>query len=125
MLALVGRLAGFGIALLIATHLLDDVQQVCDHVVMIDAGKLLHAGPTEALLHRTGSVRVEVADGGEALAAALVAAGVPVTAADATTVEVAADDPATLDAVRDAVDDLGLALYELSGRRHSLDELFG
>ena len=27
-----------------ATHLLDDVQQVCDHVVMIDAGKLVVSG---------------------------------------------------------------------------------
>ena len=37
MLALVARLGSFGISVLMATHLLDDVQQVCDHVVMIDA----------------------------------------------------------------------------------------
>ena len=41
MLALVARLGTFGISVLMATHLLDDVQQVCDHVVMIDAGKLV------------------------------------------------------------------------------------
>ena len=32
MLALVARLGTFGISVLMATHLLDDVQQVCDHV---------------------------------------------------------------------------------------------
>ena len=44
MLALVARLGTFGISVLMATHLLDDVQQVCDHVVMIDGGKLVVVG---------------------------------------------------------------------------------
>ena len=44
MLALVARLGTFGISVLMATHLLDDVQQVCDHVVMIDAGRLVVSG---------------------------------------------------------------------------------
>ena len=50
-----------------ATHLLDDVQQVCDHVVMIDGGRLVVAGPTDSLLERTGIVTVDV--GGDAAAA--------------------------------------------------------
>jgi ABC-2 type transport system ATP-binding protein len=124
MLALVGRLAGFGISVLLATHLLDDVQRVCDSVVLIDGGRLLHSGPTQALVERTGAVRVELDDGAEALVARLASVGVAATAVDEATLDIAADDPATLDAVRDAVDDLGLALHALTGRRHSLDELF-
>ncbi len=124
MLALVARLAGFGIALLIATHLLDDVQRVCDHVVLLDGGRLLHAGPTDALTQRTGSVRVEVEERAAELVAALGAMGIAATVVDDATADVGADDPATLDAVRDAVDDLGLALHALTGRRTSLDELF-
>ena len=54
MLALVARLAGFGISVVLATHLLDDVQAVCDHVVMINAGQLVLAGPTDELLERAG-----------------------------------------------------------------------
>lgn len=124
MLALVARLAGFGISLIIATHLLDDVQRVCDHVVLLDGGRLLHAGPTAALTQRTGSVRVELEDRAGELVAALAARGVPAAMVDDIIADVAADDPATLDAVRDAVDDLGLALLSLSGRRTSLDDLF-
>ena len=60
MLDLVARLGAFGISVVIATHLLDDVQQVCDHVVMIDGGQLVLSGPTEQLLERTGTVRVDV-----------------------------------------------------------------
>ena len=70
MLGLVARLSGFGISVVLATHLLDDVQRVCDSVVMIDGGRLLHAGPTEELLQRTGTVRVEVDDRADELVAA-------------------------------------------------------
>ena len=60
MLDLVKRLGEFGISVVLATHLLDDVQSVCDHVVMIDGGKLVLSGPTEQLLERAGTVRVDV-----------------------------------------------------------------
>ena len=124
MLALVGRLAGFGIALVVATHLLDDVQRVCDHVVLLDGGRLLHAGPTAALTKRTGAMRVEVDGRAAELAAALTGSGIAATVVDEVTVDVATDDDAALDAVRDAVDDLGLELHMLTGSRTSLDELF-
>ena len=124
MLGLVARLSGFGISVVLATHLLDDVQRVCESVVMIDGGRLLHAGPTEELLQRTGTVRVEVDDRADELVAHLATVGVTSRAATQTSVDVSVDDQATLDTVRDAVDDLGLALLALTGRRHSLDELF-
>jgi ABC-2 type transport system ATP-binding protein len=126
MLALVGRLAGFGISALVATHLLDDVQRVCDQVVMIDGGKLRHAGATQALLHRTGAVRVEVNDGAARLADLLGAAGVAATVVDDATLDVRVDGEGgqVLDLIRDGADDLGLALHALTTRRTSLDELF-
>jgi ABC-2 type transport system ATP-binding protein len=128
MLALVGRLAGFGISTLVATHLLDDVQRVCDHVVMIDGGTLRHAGATGALLHRTGSVRVEVHDGAGRLGDLLGVAGVTVTVVDDATLDVRLDGDGdageVLDLIRDGADDLGLALHAMTDRRTSLDELF-
>jgi len=126
MLALVGRLAGFGISTLVATHLLDDVQNVCDHVVMIDGGTLRHAGATDALVHRTGSIRVEVNDGAQRLADVLVAAGVTVSVVDDATLDVRVDGDGgqVFDAVRDGADDLGLALHAMTTRRTSLEELF-
>jgi ABC-2 type transport system ATP-binding protein len=126
MLALVGRLAGFGISALVATHLLDDVQRVCDHVVMIDGGTLRHAGATRSLLDRSGSLRVEVDTGGARLAAFLDAAGVTTTVVDDVTLDVRidGDEGRVLDLVRDGTDDLGLALHSMTTRRTSLDELF-
>jgi ABC-2 type transport system ATP-binding protein len=126
MLALVGRLASFGISSLVATHLLDDVQRVCDHVVMIDGGKLRHAGATDALVHRIGALRIEVHDGAGRLADVLGTAGVSVTVLDDATLDVQVDGDGedVLDRVRDGADDLGLALHAMTTRRTSLDELF-
>ena len=82
MLALVARLGSFGISVLMATHLLDDVQQVCDYVVMIDSGKLVVAGATDSLLERTGTVTVDVGHRGAELVTGLTNAGLPAVAAD-------------------------------------------
>ena len=123
MLALVARLGSFGISVIMATHLLDDVQQVCDHVVMIDAGRLVVSGGTDSLLERTGLVTVDVGDGGKALAAGLARAGL-VAAADDGLVEVTVEGNEQMDLLRDVIADLGLPLYRLSTRLTSLDEVF-
>ena len=108
MLALVARLGTFDISVLMATHLLDDVQQVCDHVVMIDGGRLVVSGATDDLLERTGQVTVDVGPQWEALLPALDAAGLRATA-DHGIVEVTIEGDADLDALRDAIAEIGVA----------------
>ena len=115
MLALVGRLGSFGISVLMATHLLDDVQQVCDHVVMIDAGRLVISGATESLLQRTGRVTVDVGPHGDELVSGLFAAQLAAARVDGF-VEVEIRDDDDLDRVRDVVASLGLPLYRLTTR---------
>ena len=123
MLALIARLGTFGISVLMATHLLDDVQQVCDHVVMIDAGRLVESGPTDSLLERTGLVTVDVGHRFAELLAGLAAVALPAVAADGV-VDVTIEHDADLDRLRDVIADLGLPLYRLSTRLTSLDEVF-
>jgi len=123
MLALVARLGTFGISVLMATHLLDDVQKVCDYVVMIDAGRLVVAGTTDSLLERTGTVTIDVGPSGNDLAAALGRVNLPAVAADGV-VEVEVGGDADLDTLRDVIAQLGLPLYRISTRVTSLDEVF-
>ena len=123
MLALVARLGTFGISVIMATHLLDDVQQVCDHVVMIDAGRLVVAGETASLLDRTGAVTVDVGRHHDELVAGLARAGVAAAVVNGA-VEATVDGDQQLDLVRDVVADLGLPLFRLSTRLTSLDEVF-
>ncbi|MEY2454556.1 MAG: type transport system ATP-binding protein [Acidimicrobiaceae bacterium] len=125
MLALVARLGTFGISVLMSTHLLDDVQRVCDYVVMIDGGRLVVAGPTDSLLERTGTVTVDVGDeiAAEQLAAKLMADGMHAEIAE-DLVQVTVANDGDLDRIRDAVAELGLPLFRLGSRLTSLDEVF-
>ena len=117
MLALVARLGTFGISVIMATHLLDDVQQVCDHVVMIDGGRLVVSGGTDSLLERTGLVTVDVGPGWERLITHLAGIGFAASADDGVVeVTVAGDDQ--LDQLRDAIADLGLAVVPIVDAPH-------
>jgi ABC-2 type transport system ATP-binding protein len=106
-----------------ATHLLDDVQKVCDHVVMLDGGKLVVAGATDSLLERTGTVTIDVGSRGADLVAALAARNLPAVVVDGH-VEVPLDSDDMLDVLRNVVADIALPLYQLTTRITSLDEVF-
>jgi ABC-2 type transport system ATP-binding protein len=123
MLALVARLGTFGISVMMATHLLDDVQQVCDHVVMIDAGRLVVSGGTDSLLERTGLVTVDVGVRSDELVAGLALVGLAAVAEDGL-VEVTVEGNQQMDLLRDVIAERGLPLYRLSTRLTSLDEVF-
>ncbi len=123
MLNLVDRLGSFGISVLMATHLLDDVQAVCDHVVMIDGGTLVVSGATNSLLERTGVVTIDVGRHTDDLVVALAQRGVVAVAADGM-VEATVGDDTQMDLLRDVVAELGLPLFRLSTRLTTLDEAF-
>jgi ABC-2 type transport system ATP-binding protein len=50
MRALIGGLAGSGRTVLVSSHDLSELEQVCDWLVLIDTGRSLYQGPTRALL---------------------------------------------------------------------------
>ncbi len=113
----------FGIATIVASHLLGEIERVCSFLLAIDAGKLLRAAPIASFTTNTGTLGVEVDERADELAARLVAAGLT-AAVQGRTVLVDCPDEQPYDAVRDAVDDLGLALIRMEQRRHRLEDLF-
>ncbi len=124
MLALVRRTGTeFGIAVIVASHLLGEIERVCDHLVAIDAGTLIRAAPLGDFTQHTGMLAVEVEEGSDRLAAALVAAGLQAVV-DGRTVLVDLHDERPWDLVRDAVADLDLPLVRIEQRRRGLEELF-
>ena len=124
MLALVKRTGTeFGIAVVVASHLLGEIERVCDHLVAVDAGRLIRSAPLTTFTERTGVLAVDVEEGASALADALVAAGLQAVA-DGRTVLVELVDDRPWDIVRDAVADLGLPLVRMEQRRRGLEELF-
>ena len=124
MLALVKRTGTeFGIAVVVASHLLGEIERVCDHLVAVDAGRLIRSAPLTTFTEHTGTLAVDVEEGAAALADALVAAGLQAVA-DGRTVLVELTDDRPWDFVRDAVADLGLPLVRIEQRRRGLEELF-
>jgi ABC-2 type transport system ATP-binding protein len=124
MLALVRRTGTeFGIAVIVASHLLGEIERVCDFLVAIDGGHLVRAAPLTTFTERTGMLAVEVEDRAPALADALVGAGMRAVV-DGRTVLVELADDRPWDAVRDAAADLSLPLVRIEQRRHGLEELF-
>ena len=113
----------FGIAAIVASHLLGEIERVCDFLVAIEGGQLLRAAPLGDFTERTGTLAVEVEEGSEALAARLTAAGLAAVV-DGRAVLIAMTDERPYDLVRDTVAELGLPLVRIEQRRHRLEDLF-
>jgi ABC-2 type transport system ATP-binding protein len=113
----------FGIAIIMASHLLGEIERVGDYLVAIDAGHLLRAAELGSFTQHTGTLIVEVGERPQALADRLRGQGLTVRLDDAhVLVEIGGDE--TYDQVRDAAIDLGLALMRMEPRRAHLEDLF-
>ena len=113
----------FGIAVIVASHLLGEIERVCDFLVAIEGGRLLRAAPLGSFTEQTGTLAVELEEGSDGLAARLTASGLEAIA-DGRFVLIAIADERPYDIVRDAVADLGLPLVRIEQRRHKLEDLF-
>ena len=113
----------FGISVVVASHLLGEIEQVCTYLLAIDSGHLLRAAPIASFTGRTPTLTVEVEEGADRLAAALSSRGVTVRQ-DGDCVLVAMEGAAPYDAVRDAVAELQLPLVRIEQERHRLEDLF-
>jgi ABC-2 type transport system ATP-binding protein len=136
MLGLIRRIhTDFGISVLVTSHLLGELERTCDHVVVVDGGKLLRASSTRDFTQTTTTLAIEVTDtdehpdGTRAVRDALRTRGVDTH--DGTGLPGAghillltATGEETYDLVRDVVADLGLGLVRMEQRRHHISEVF-
>ena len=124
MLGLIHRIGTeFGIAVLVCSHLLGEVERICDSLVAIDAGKLLRADRISAMTTARDVLLVEVAEGTDDLLARLTALGLEVSLSGRS-VQVVLRDDSTYDSILGAVAELDLPLHSLDQRRHRVAELF-
>jgi len=124
MLELIARIgAEFGISIVVASHLLGEIEQICDHLVAIDSGRLLRAATITSMTQVSQVLLIEVDEGSDRLMAELGRRGLEPRAYERA-VLVRLDGDETYDVVRDAVADLGLPLNRLEQRRRRVEELF-
>ncbi|MHC5259233.1 ABC transporter ATP-binding protein [Streptomyces sp. UC4497] len=136
MLGLIRRVhTDFGISVLVTSHLLGELERTCDHVVIIDGGKLLRSSSTTDFTQATATLAIEVTDsdehpdGTKALREAFAQRGIETSAGGELpgaghTVLITAQGEETYDVVRDIVADLGLGLIRMEQRRHQIAEVF-
>lgn len=129
MLDLIRKLAGeFNMAVLLSSHLLDEVERTCSSVVILNGGTVTAAGDIATLKGAGAGMTVEVLDGIEPLAQRLVARGFAVSVDGPTlVVQAGATSLAQRDLqriVRDDLAELQLSVRRLSDRVVTLEEIF-
>jgi ABC-2 type transport system ATP-binding protein len=119
---LLRRLSDAGVTVLLSSHLLAEIEQVCSHVVVMDKGQLVTAGTVRDLLAVSTSAYLEV-DDVEAARTAL--AGVPgVTRVTVETPGISVElDGAARSALVVALVNAGVAVETVTAR-HQLEDAF-
>ncbi|EON23464.1 MULTISPECIES: ABC transporter ATP-binding protein [Nocardioides] len=116
---LIRGLGEAGVTVLLSSHILAEVQQVCTSATIIGNGRMLASGLVEDLLGST-SYRLRVGDPAAA-ATALERAGMTVRT-DVDSLDVITDEPA--DRITRVLADAGLYLSELTPVRADLETIF-
>lgn len=111
-----------GTAVLLNSHLLGEVEQVCDHVVILHRGRIVHSGSLADLAAGV-EVRVTLDRLNEEALAVLGGFG-RVAARDANTVLLALDDAAAVPALASALVTRGHGLQALVPLHRSLEDVF-
>jgi ABC-2 type transport system ATP-binding protein len=124
MLALVHRIGTeFGISIVVCSHLLGEVERICDSLVAIDAGRLLRADRIESMTTDIDVLAIEVSEGVGELREALAAQGLEVRE-EGRSLLVPLSTEDTYDLILRTVAGLDLPLHRLDQRRHRVAELF-
>ncbi len=145
MLALVARTGHeFGISVLVSSHLLGELERICERIVLIEQGRLRRVASVGSLTEATGTLVVELDRDAATLEAFVHALGsrgvtarvdrhhvlvdVPAMEADSMVVQAPErarqTEYAVYDAVRDAAMHLDAGILRLERRRGQLAELF-
>ncbi|MEV4344366.1 ABC transporter ATP-binding protein [Actinoplanes sp. NPDC049596] len=124
MLALVHRIGTeFGISVVVCSHLLGEVERICDSLIAIEGGKLLRADRISAMTAASDVLAVEVSEGIDELFESLTQLRFTVTR-EGRQLLVPLESESSYDEILRAVAELDLPLHRLDQRRHRVAELF-
>ncbi|MCY3609046.1 MAG: ABC transporter ATP-binding protein [Acidimicrobiales bacterium] len=131
MLTLIGEISNeHSVNVVLSSHLLEEVERVCDHIVALDAGRLIADGPITELVGDGEGITLELVDIAEpagtvdAVENALRGAGIEVERTGTTLRLGGRERDVLCDRARDAVADAGARIRRLEARRRTLEDLF-
>jgi ABC-2 type transport system ATP-binding protein len=127
--AMLRSFADDGMTVFVSSHLLSEIQQICEHLVVIETGRLIFQGGVEELLAaRAPELIVRTESREDAMHLLQLVSSIGRSAHmvgdnESTTIEIAADCSWAGDLNRLAMAD-GITLVHLSERRSTLEEAF-
>ena len=120
--ALLQRVSDSGVTVLLSSHLLGEVEQVCDQVVVMDRGRVIRTGTVSELTKASASAYLEVDDPARAIAYLATLAGVRSVEAEGTGIAVQLDGATRAQLVRALVEH-GVDVDTITSR-HRLEDAF-
>ncbi len=124
MLELIRRIHNeLGITVMLSSHILGDVERVCDYVIMLDAGRLVVADEIASLRRSSADVVLRVEGDVPRVRASLEKRGIA-SALHGADIVVEAATEQDYNAVRDAVVEADCALRALKPREFSLEDVY-
>ena len=124
MLDLIRRIGTeFGMQILVSSHHLEEVERICDSVVIVEGGEVVQAGTLAGLRSGPEGLVVEVDERLEELVSLLESRGLSVAAGDGR-ILVGTGSVDAYDGVRDAVAELGVGLRRLEPRGRTLEDVY-
>jgi len=127
MRVLVRRLADEGMTVLLSSHLMGEVEELCDRVAIVRSGQVIYEGALDALLHSTGqSYRLRTTDDVRAQAVCSAQAGIREVEAggDGIAFAVEGDRDRAVAELSIALVEAGVGIVALVPASASLEELF-
>jgi len=124
MLSLIRRTGrDFGISILLSSHLMNDVEQTCSRIIVIDGGRVTTEGEVSGFTEETQTLIIEVAQNMDAFLKALASRNIE-AAVEGLAVIVEQKTDEDYDAIRDALVEADAPLRRLAPRQHALTEIF-
>lgn len=122
---LIRNLAAEGTTVVMASHLLNEVEQVCDHVAILKKGSLLLTGRVDEVMRSDDAVEIGVEDGGDGLETLL--GRLPGVRAARRVDDrwlLSVDDSTSPARINQALAAQGITLSHLALKRKSLESMF-
>lgn len=127
MLTLIKRMGNeFGIDIVLSSHLLEEIERICDRAIILADGRVAASGSLDELRGTGTGTIVELEDSAAEVAGLLRQRGLDVSADGNRLVVIGAvgQEALLVDSVRDAVAHQGAGLRSLRPRRRTLEDVF-
>ena len=121
---IIKQIAANGTTILLASHLLDEVEKVCSHVLVLRKGEVLYSGAVGGMTSKEGFFELQADDADALLAAVRNHPSVEKAAIEAGKVHVYLNQPLEPAALNRWLFERHIVLSHLNLRRNSLEEQF-